>query len=135
MYEYPKGNEFSTTSSETSRTVARSNFMFREPEMSIWTLHVLSYLPRSQKRMGTALDADTQVVPVNLFSPMDASLNKRLISPSISSLTCRAMIETSLNYGEDAKTSQLSMAMFYMVKPGKMNVPTLGLKTMLQTWG
>ena len=44
------------------------------------------------------------------------------------------MIKTSLNYGE-AKTSQLSMAMFYMVKPGKMNVPTLGLKTMLQTWG
>ena len=45
------------------------------------------------------------------------------------------MIKTSLNYGEEAKTSQLSMAMFYMVKSGKMNVPTLGLKTMLQTWG
>ena len=45
------------------------------------------------------------------------------------------MIKTSLNYGEEAETSQLSMAMFYMVKPGKMNVPTLGLKTMLPNIG
>ena len=87
------------------------------------------------KANGTALDADTQVVHVNLFSPMDVSLNERLISPSNNTLPCRAMIETSLNYGEEAKTSQLAMAMFYIVKPGKMNVPTLWLKTMLKTWG
>ena len=32
------------------------------------------------------------------------------------------MIETLLNYGEEAKTSQLSMAMFYKDTPGKMDV-------------
>ena len=32
------------------------------------------------------------------------------------------MIETLLNYGEDAKTSQLSVAMFYKDTPGKMDV-------------
>ena len=49
----PKRNGSSTTLSVTSRTVVRSNFMFREAEMSIWTWHVLSYLlkPRSQKQM------------------------------------------------------------------------------------
>ena len=32
------------------------------------------------------------------------------------------MIESLLNYGEEAKTSQLSMAMFYKDTAGKMNV-------------
>ena len=32
------------------------------------------------------------------------------------------MIEMLLNYGEDAKSSQLSMAMFYKDRPGKMDV-------------
>ena len=32
------------------------------------------------------------------------------------------MIETLLNYGEEAKTSKLSMAMFYKDTPGKMDV-------------
>ena len=32
------------------------------------------------------------------------------------------MLETLLNYGGEAKTSQLSMAMFYKDTPGKMDV-------------
>ena len=32
------------------------------------------------------------------------------------------MIETLLNYGEEAKSSQLSMATFYKDTPGKMDV-------------
>lgn len=32
------------------------------------------------------------------------------------------MIQTLLNYGEEAKTSQLSMALFYKDTPGKMDV-------------
>ena len=32
------------------------------------------------------------------------------------------MIETLFNYGGDAKSSQLSMAMFYKDTPGKMDV-------------
>ena len=31
------------------------------------------------------------------------------------------MIETLLNYGEDANSSQLTMAMFYKDTPGKMD--------------
>ena len=74
-----------------------------------------------------ALDPNTQVGPVNLFlhslfSQVDVSLNERLISPSTNTYPYRAMIETLLNYGEDAKASQLSMAMFYKDTPGKMDV-------------
>ena len=67
------------------------------------------------KANGTALDADTQVGPVNLFlhslfSQVDVSLNERLISASTNTYHYRAMIESLLNYGEEAKTTQLSMA-------------------------
>ena len=79
------------------------------------------------KANGTALDADTQVGPVNLFlhslfSQVDVSLNERLISASTNTYPYRAMLESLLNYGEEAKTSQLSMAMFYKDTAGKMNV-------------
>ena len=59
------------------------------------------------KANGTALDADTQVGPVNLFlhslfSQVDVSLNERLISASTNTYPYRAMIESLLNYGEEA---------------------------------
>ena len=78
------------------------------------------------KANGTALDPNEQVGPVNLFlhalfSQVDVSLNERLISPSTNTYPYRAMLETLLNYGEDAKSSQLTMAMFYKDTPGKMN--------------
>ena len=78
------------------------------------------------KANGTALDAETKVGPVNLvlhslFSQVDVSLNERLISPSTNTYPYRAMIETLLNYGGDAKSSQLSMALFYKDTPGKMD--------------
>ena len=65
--------------------------------------------------------------PVNLFlhslfSQMDVSLNERLISPSTNTYPYRVMIETLLRYGGDAKSSQLSMALFYKDTPGKMDV-------------
>ena len=79
------------------------------------------------KANSTALDPNTQVGPVNLFlhslfSQVDVSLNEQLISPSTNTYPYRAMIETLLNYGEEAKTSQLSMALFYKDTPGKMDV-------------
>ena len=69
------------------------------------------------KANGDNLNPNTQVDPVNLFlhslfSQVDVSLNERLISPSTNTYPYRAMIETLLNYGEDAKSSQLSMALF-----------------------
>ena len=57
----------------------------------------------------------------SLFSQVDVSLNERLISPSTNTYPYRAMLETLLNYGEDAKSSQLTMAMFYKDTPGKMD--------------
>ena len=79
------------------------------------------------KANGTALDANTQVGPANLFlhslfSQVDVSLNERLISASTNTYPYRAMIESLLNYGGEAKASQLSMAMFYKNTAGKMNV-------------
>ena len=78
------------------------------------------------KANGANSDPNTDVGPVNLFlhalfSQVDVSLNERLISPSTNIYPYRAIIETLLNYGEDAKSSQLTMATFYKDTPGKMD--------------
>ena len=78
------------------------------------------------KANGTALDLNEQVGPVNiflhaLFSQVDVSLTEWLISSSTNTYPYRAMIETLLNYGDDVKLSQLTMAMFYKDMPGKMD--------------
>ena len=52
---------------------------------------------------------------------MDVSLNERPISAATNTYPYRAMIESLLNYGEEA-TSQLSMSMFYKDTAGKMGV-------------
>ena len=79
------------------------------------------------KANGTALDADTQVGPLNLllhslFSQVNVSLNERLISASTNTYPYGGMIESLLNYGEEAKTIQPSMAMFDKDTAGKMGV-------------
>ena len=86
----------------------------------------LSVKDKIAKENGTALDPNTQLGPVNLFlhclfAQVDITLNERLISLSTNTYPYRAMIETLLNCGEEAKTSQLSMAMFYKDTPGKMD--------------
>ena len=63
-------------------------------------LHVKAKI---KKANGTALDADTQVGPVNLFlhslfSQVDVSLNDRLISASTYTYPYRAMIESLRKY-------------------------------------
>ena len=79
------------------------------------------------KANGTALDAVTQVGPVtlflhSLFSQVDVSLNERPISAATNTYPYRAMIESLLNYGDEAKKSQLSMSMFYNDTAGKTGV-------------
>ena len=79
------------------------------------------------KANGAALDAETKVGPVNLslhslLSQVDVSLNERLISPLTNPWPYCAMIEMLFNYGRDAKSSQLSMAMLYKDTPRKMDV-------------
>ena len=75
---------------------------------------------------GTALDPNEQVGPVNLFlhalfSQVDISLNEQLSSPLTNTYPYHAMIETLLNYRDDAKSSQLTMVMFQKDTPGKMD--------------
>jgi len=77
-------------------------------------LHVKAKVTREN---GTDLAADTAVGPVNLFihslfSQVDISLNGTLITSSTNTYPYRAMIETLLSYGMDAKTSQLTSAFY-----------------------
>ena len=75
---------------------------------------------------GTDLDDGAKAAPVNLFlhslfSQVDISLNGTLITSSTSTYPYRAMLETLLSYGHDAKTSQLTSALYYKDTAGKMN--------------
>ena len=93
---------------------------------------------KDTKAIGTAFDADTQVGTVNLslhslFSQVEVSLNDRPISAATNTYPYRAMIESLLNYGEEVKTSQLSMSMFCKDTAGKMGVVNPWLQTMKQT--
>jgi len=83
------------------------------------------------KAKVTALDdmnmpADAAFGPVNLFlhslfSQVDISLNGTLITASTNTYPYRAMMETLLRYGEDAKSSQLTSALYYKDQPGRMD--------------
>jgi hypothetical protein len=77
---------------------------------------------------GDDLDAADTVGPVNnflhsLFSQVDVSLNGTQITSSMNTYAYRAYIETLLSYGVDAKTSQLTSALFYKDEAGKMDKP------------
>ncbi|XP_033110193.1 uncharacterized protein LOC117111391 [Anneissia japonica] len=85
------------------------------------------------KSDGTDLDADDPVGPTNLllqslFSEVDVSLNERLITPSTNTYSYRAMIETLLTYGTDAKQTHLTGGLFYKDTAGRMDAanPTVG---------
>jgi len=82
------------------------------------------------KRNGTDLKPATVVAPVNLFlhslfSQVDISLNKTQVTSSTNTYPYRAMLETLLSYGDDAKKSQLTSAMFYEDQPGRMDTVTV----------
>ncbi|KAG8233813.1 hypothetical protein J437_LFUL008033 [Ladona fulva] len=64
--------------------------------------------------------------PVNLwlhslFSQIDIFLNQKLVTPPSHAYPYRAYIETLLNYGPAAKTSQLTSALWYGDTPGFMD--------------
>jgi hypothetical protein len=54
---------------------------------------------------------------------VDVSLNGTLITSSTNTYAYRAYIETLLNYGSDAKSSQLTSALFYKDEAGKTGKP------------
>ena len=75
---------------------------------------------------GNNLANDAAVGPVNLFlhslfSQMDISLNGTLITASTNTYPYRAMLETLLSYGHDAKKTQLTSALFYKDDAGRMD--------------
>ena len=93
---------------------------------------------------NTDLDANDTVAPVNLmlhsmFAQVDVSLNGTLISSSTNTYPYRAMLETLLSYGEDAKKSQLTSELFYkddanatestLIAPAGDVVPNQGLQS------
>ena len=84
-------------------------------------LHVKAKIVKGN---GENLAADDVVAPTNLwlhslFSQVDVSLNGTQITSSTNTYPYRAMIETLLTYGGDAKQSQLTSALFYKDTAGK----------------
>lgn len=78
------------------------------------------------KQDGTDIDAGEAVGPVNLlahslFQKADIMLNDVLVSNSSNLYHYRAYLETLLSYNNDAKTSQLSCALYSKDKAGKMD--------------
>ncbi|XP_077861575.1 uncharacterized protein F54H12.2-like [Saccoglossus kowalevskii] len=76
---------------------------------------------------GSNLAADATVGPANLwlhslFNQIDVYLNGKQISDASPTYSYRAMIETLLNYGGDAKSTQIGAAIFEKDTAGKMNV-------------
>jgi len=57
----------------------------------------------------------------NLFSQVDVSLNGTLITASTNTYPYRAMMETLLSYGKDAKRTQLTSGLFYKGRTGRMD--------------
>jgi len=94
-------------------------------------LHVVAKVTKAD---GTDLDDDEAVGPVNLFlhslfSQIDISLNGTQITPATNTYPYRAMIETLLSYGGDAKESQLTSAFFYKDEAGRMDAADFAAAT------
>jgi len=76
------------------------------------------YLAKITKQDGTNLDVNDPVGPVNLllhslFSQVDISLKETQVTTSTNTYPYRAMLETLLSYGGDAKKSQLTSDLYY----------------------
>jgi len=89
--------------------------------------NTMLYVRAKITRMNnTNIADDTPVGPVNLFihsmfSQVDISLNAMQVTMSTNTYPYRAMIETHLSYGADAKQSQLTSALFYADQPVRMD--------------
>ena len=75
---------------------------------------------------GTRLAVDAPVAPANLFlqslfSQCEVSLNEKLVSVASNNYAYRAYLETLLNYGKEAKETQLTSALFFKDKAGMMD--------------
>ena len=57
----------------------------------------------------------------SFFSQVDILLNSTLIAASTNTYPYKALLETLLSYRVDAKKTQLTSALFYQDKPGRMD--------------
>ncbi|XP_044594827.1 uncharacterized protein F54H12.2-like [Cotesia glomerata] len=74
---------------------------------------------------GTAAENDV-VGPINnflhsMFNQVDVFFNQKMISPPNNAYAYRAYIESCLNYGVDAKTTHLKMALWSMDTLGEFD--------------
>jgi len=84
-------------------------------------LHVRAKITQAD---GTDIANNAPVGPVNLFLHSlfsQVSLNGTQITPSMNTYPYRAMIETLLSYGGDAKESQLTSELFFKDMAGRMD--------------
>lgn len=78
------------------------------------------------KQNGSDIEEASVVGPINnflpsLFSQLDITLNGTLITSSTNMYPYRAIIETLLSYGTDAKKSQLTAGLFFKDRAGQMD--------------
>lgn len=57
----------------------------------------------------------------SLFSQVDVQLNDKLVSSSSNTRAYRAYLETLMNYGKQAKKSQMTVTLWYNDTAGKMD--------------
>ena len=62
----------------------------------------------------------------SLFSQVNVSLNDKLVTPSATTYSYSAMIETLLNFGPAAMRSRMQTSLFFMDTAGKMDVHNPG---------
>lgn len=99
-------------------------------ELDLFTLLRRWYCSRAfvvDHAYGSNLPADAGVGLVNyplntLFSQCDVTLGDRLISQSSATHPYRAVIETLLNFSDDALKSQFSAGLFYKDTAGAMDL-------------
>ena len=92
-------------------------------DLSNTYLHVIANVLRHD---GTAAPAAAAVAPVNywmhsLFSQVDVLLNDVLVTPSENTYPYRAYIESTLNYGREAKATHLTAALYYQDTPEQLD--------------
>jgi len=88
---------------------------------------------------GTNLAVDSPIGPSNLFlhslfTQVDVSLNGTLITASTNTYPYRAMMETLLCYGENAKRTQLTSGLFYKYRAGRMDSVDLADNAAMTAW-
>ncbi|CAH1240717.1 Hypp6073 [Branchiostoma lanceolatum] len=93
-------------------------------DLSQTRLYVRAKIVRAN---GADLPNDAKVGPVNLwlhslFSQVDATLGGKLVTDASNVYPYRAYLETLLNFGSEAKQTQLTSALFYQDTPGRLHL-------------